>query len=319
MTRAKPGRGRSPEKKAASGRPGEGKGGGEALARKAAGPKPGRRRREERAQKPAEGGKPKEKAPKLPVKEPRLQKLYREKIAKALREEFPYPSVQQVPKLEKIVVSMGVGEALANKKLLDAAVKELAQITGQKPVKTKAKKSIANFKIRKGNEIGARVTLRGYQMYEFLDRLVNVALPRVKDFRGINPNAFDGRGNYSLGLTEQIIFPEIDYDKIERIERNEYRDRHHRQDRPGGEEPARPSWGCRSGSDKEERYGQKSDDHQGAEEAQVHDPQGRPLPHLRPVARLHAQVPDVQDLLPETGQRRQDSRRHQVELVGRER
>ena len=166
--------------------------------------------------KPAEA-KPKEKAPKLPVKEPRLRVLYREKVAKALREEFTYPSVQQVPRLEKIVVSMGVGEALANKKLLDAAVKELAQITGLKPVKTKAKKSIANFKVRKGNEIGAMVTLRGYHMYEFLDRLTNVALPRVKDFRGTNPNAFDGRGNYALGLTEQIIFPEIDYDKIERV------------------------------------------------------------------------------------------------------
>jgi len=170
-----------------------------------------------KGQKPAEGGKPKEKAPKLPVKEPRLRVLYREKVAKALREEFSYPSVQQVPKLEKIVVSMGVGEALANKKLLDAAVKELAQITGLKPIRTKAKKSIANFKVRKGNEIGAMVTLRGYHMYEFLDRLANVALPRVKDFRGINPNAFDGRGNYALGLTEQIIFPEIDYDKIERV------------------------------------------------------------------------------------------------------
>jgi large subunit ribosomal protein L5 len=178
----------------------------------------GKGQKPEGGAKPAkEAGKPKEKAPKLPVKEPRLRVLYREKVAKALREEFSYASVQQVPKLEKIVVSMGVGEALANKKLLDAAVKELAQITGLKPVKTKAKKSIANFKVRKGNEIGAMVTLRGYHMYEFLDRLANVALPRVKDFRGINPNAFDGRGNYALGLTEQIIFPEIDYDKIERV------------------------------------------------------------------------------------------------------
>ena len=198
------------------------KGGGEARQgakpAKEGGAKPGK----EAGAKPAkEGGgrqaKEKAKEPKLPVKEPRLRVLYREKIAKALREEFAYSSVQQVPKLEKIVVSMGVGEALANKKLLDAAVKELAQITGLKPVKTKAKKSIANFKVRKGNEIGAMVTLRGYHMYEFLDRLANVALPRVKDFRGINPNAFDGRGNYALGVTEQIIFPEIDYDKIERV------------------------------------------------------------------------------------------------------
>ncbi len=156
-------------------------------------------------------------AEKLVVKEPRLKTLYRDKVVKALLEEFGYSSIMQVPKLEKIIVSMGVGEAIQNKKLLDAAAKELTQITGMKAVKTKAKKSIANFKVRKGMEIGAMATLRGAYMYEFFDRLVNVALPRVKDFRGTNPNAFDGRGNYSLGLTEQIIFPEIDYDKIERV------------------------------------------------------------------------------------------------------
>ena len=123
----------------------------------------------------------------------------------------------QVPKLVKIVLSMGVGEALTNKKLLDAAVTDLGIITGQKAVKTRAKKSIANFKLREGYEIGAMVTLRGAKMYEFLDRFINIALPRVKDFRGVNPNGFDGRGNYSLGITEQIIFPEIDFDKIEKI------------------------------------------------------------------------------------------------------
>jgi large subunit ribosomal protein L5 len=148
---------------------------------------------------------------------PRLKKLYREKIASELREEFHYESPMQVPRLEKIVLNAGVGEALVNKKLLDSTVDEMTTIAGQKAVKTRARKSIANFKIRTGNEIGAMVTLRGDRMYEFLDRLVSVALPRVKDFRGINPNAFDGRGNYSLGITEQIIFPEIDYDKIERI------------------------------------------------------------------------------------------------------
>jgi large subunit ribosomal protein L5 len=131
--------------------------------------------------------------------------------------EFGYKSTMQTPKIEKIIVSMGVGEALQNKKLLDAAIDDLTLITGQKAVKTKARKSIANFKIRAGQEIGARVTLRGAVMYEFLDRLVNVALPRVKDFRGVNQNAFDGHGNYSLGITEQIIFPEIDFDKIERV------------------------------------------------------------------------------------------------------
>jgi len=149
--------------------------------------------------------------------EPRLKKIYREQIAPELVKEFGYKTPMQTPKLEKIIVSMGVGEALQNKKLLDAAIDDLTLITGQKAVKTKARKSIANFKIRAGQEIGAKVTLRGAMMYEFFDRLVNVALPRVKDFRGINQNAFDGHGNYSLGLTEQIIFPEIDFDKIERV------------------------------------------------------------------------------------------------------
>jgi large subunit ribosomal protein L5 len=149
--------------------------------------------------------------------EPRLKKIYREQVSPEMFKEFGYKSVMQTPRLEKIIVSMGVGEALQNKKLLDAAVDDLTLITGQKAVKTKARKSIANFKIRAGQEIGVKVTLRGAMMYEFLDRLVNVALPRVKDFRGINQNAFDGHGNFSLGITEQIIFPEIDYDKIERV------------------------------------------------------------------------------------------------------
>lgn len=148
---------------------------------------------------------------------PRLKKQYVGTYAKELKKELKLSSSMQVPKLEKIVVSMGVGEAITNKKLLDSAVEELGLITGQKAVKTRAKKSIAGFKIRAGQEIGAKVTLRGNMMYEFLDRLVNISLPRVKDFRGINPRAFDGRGNYSLGITEQIIFPEIDYDKIEKI------------------------------------------------------------------------------------------------------
>ncbi|MDR0598423.1 MAG: 50S ribosomal protein L5, partial [Treponema sp.] len=149
--------------------------------------------------------------------EPRLKKLYREQVAPELFKEFGYKSPMQTPRLEKIIVSMGVGVALQNKKFLDAAIEDLTIITGQKAVKTKARKSIANFKIREGQEIGAKVTLRGTMMYEFLDRLVNVALPRVKDFRGVNQNAFDGHGNYSLGITEQIIFPEIDFDKIERV------------------------------------------------------------------------------------------------------
>ncbi len=152
--------------------------------------------------------------PKIP---PRLKTIYREKIVPELFKEMGYESLMQVPRLVKVVVSMGVGEAKENKKILDAAIADLGIITGQHAVKTKARKSIATFKIRQGQEIGARVTLRGDYMWEFLDRLMNVALPRVKDFRGVNANAFDGHGNYSLGLNEQIIFPEIDFDKIEKV------------------------------------------------------------------------------------------------------
>ena len=148
---------------------------------------------------------------------PRLKKVYKDTIAPALFKELGYTSVMHIPAIKKIVVSMGVGEALTNKKLLDAAVEDLTQITGQKAVKTKARKSIANFKLREGNEVGVMVTLRGNIMYEFLDRFINVALPRVKDFRGIKASGFDGHGNFSLGITEQIIFPEIDFDKITRI------------------------------------------------------------------------------------------------------
>lgn len=148
---------------------------------------------------------------------PTLRKLYDEKVKGELREEFSYGSPMQIPKIDKVVLSMGVGEAIQNKKILDNAVNELSQIAGQKAVKTRARKSVSNFKVREGMEVGAKVTLRGYRMYEFLDRLINVALPRVKDFRGVSPNAFDGHGNYSLGIQEHIIFPEIDYDKIERI------------------------------------------------------------------------------------------------------
>ena len=148
---------------------------------------------------------------------PNFKKKYLETVAPQLQKEFAYKSVMQIPRLEKITGSVGVGEATVNKKLLDSAVKELEQITGQHVVKTKARKSIANFKIRQGQEIGAMVTLRGDNMWYFLERLISIALPRVKDFKGVKPNAFDGHGNYSLGITEQIIFPEIDYDKIERI------------------------------------------------------------------------------------------------------
>lgn len=148
---------------------------------------------------------------------PRLKLKYREEIAGKLRDEFKYENVMQVPGLTKIVVNMGVGDAARDSKLIEGAIRDLTTITGQKPAVTKARKSIAQFKLREGQPIGAHVTLRGDRMWEFLDRLFNVALPRVRDFRGINPNAFDGRGNYGLGIKEQLIFPEIEYDKIDKI------------------------------------------------------------------------------------------------------
>lgn len=148
---------------------------------------------------------------------PRLKQEYKDRIVNSLKEEFGYKSIMQVPKLEKIVLSRGVGQAVADKKLIDHALDELSTITGQKAVSTLSKKDVASFKLRKGMPIGAKVTLRGERMYEFLDRLVTTALPRVRDFRGVKATGFDGRGNYNLGVTEQIIFPEIDIDKVNKI------------------------------------------------------------------------------------------------------
>jgi len=147
----------------------------------------------------------------------RLKEMYSTEIMDAMKKKFGYKNVMQIPKLEKIVINMGVGEARENAKVLDAAVKDLETISGQKAVITRAKKSVANFKLREGMPIGCKVTLRGEKMYEFADRLVNLALPRVRDFRGVNPDAFDGRGNYALGIKEQLIFPEIEYDKIDKV------------------------------------------------------------------------------------------------------
>ncbi len=147
----------------------------------------------------------------------RLKEMYVKDVAPALMKKFEYKSVMQIPKLEKIVINVSTGEAITNSKSIDAIFSDLKQITGQTPVKCKAKKSVANFKLREGMVIGAKVTLRGDRMYEFVDRLFNLALPRVRDFRGINPNSFDGRGNYSMGIKEQLIFPEIDYDKIDKV------------------------------------------------------------------------------------------------------
>jgi large subunit ribosomal protein L5 len=148
---------------------------------------------------------------------PRLKERYREEVVPALMKEFSYQNIMQVPRLQKIVVNIGLGEALQNPKALDSASEDVAAITGQKPVITRAKRSIANFKLREGMPIGVTVTLRGDRMYELLDRMVNAALPRIRDFQGVSPDSFDGRGNYSLGIKEQVIFPELEYDKIERI------------------------------------------------------------------------------------------------------
>ncbi len=147
----------------------------------------------------------------------RLRETYKAEIAPALMKKFEYKTVMQIPKLDKIVINVGVGEAKENAKAIDSVMADIAAISGQKPVPTYAKKSVANFKLREGTKIGVKVTLRGEKMYEFMDRLFNFALPRVRDFKGINPNAFDGRGNYALGLKEQLIFPEIEYDKVEKI------------------------------------------------------------------------------------------------------
>jgi large subunit ribosomal protein L5 len=147
----------------------------------------------------------------------RLKTKFNEEITKAMMEKFGYKNIMEVPKFEKIVINMGLGQAKENPKYLQNAVEELVVITGQKPVVTKAKKSVSNFKVREGMNVGAKVTLRGERMYEFMDRLISIALPRVRDFRGVNPNAFDGRGNYTLGVKEQLIFPEVEYDKVDTV------------------------------------------------------------------------------------------------------
>ena len=147
----------------------------------------------------------------------RLREMYKADVVPALQKKFNYKSVMQIPKIDKVIINVGCGEAKDNAKVVDAIMGDLAKITGQKPVKCVAKKSVANFKLREGMTIGVKVTLRGDKMYEFIDRFFNLALPRVRDFRGINPNSFDGRGNYSMGVKEQLIFPEIDYDKIDKV------------------------------------------------------------------------------------------------------
>src|SRR5687767_8639186 len=164
-----------------------------------------------------EAPEPKEKRPERPAPVPRLQIHYREVVIKQLMEQFSYKTAMQVPRIDKIVLNMGVGEAVADKKIMDNAVADMMKIAGQKPLVTKARTSVAQFKIRQGYPVGCKVTLRGARMYEFLDRLISIAMPRIRDFRGVSPRSFDGRGNYSLGIKEQIIFPEIQYDHIDQV------------------------------------------------------------------------------------------------------
>jgi large subunit ribosomal protein L5 len=182
-------------------------------AQQSAAPKRARDPKPEAAEAPA----PREKRPERPAPVPRLQVLYRDTVVKQLMQQFGYKTSMQVPRIEKIVLNMGVGEAVADKKIMDNAVADMAKIAGQKPLITAARKSIAVYKVRAGYPVGCKVTLRGRRMYEFLDRLVSIAMPRIRDFRGISARAFDGRGNYNMGVKEQIIFPEIEYDKIDAI------------------------------------------------------------------------------------------------------
>jgi len=200
--------------------------GGKDGAREAKAPQQAKPAREPKQGAPREGRKPdaeekeaapKEKRPERPAPVPRLQVLYRDAVVKQMMEQFGYKTTMQVPRIQKIVLNMGVGEAVADKKIMDNAVSDMTKITGQKPLVTAARKSIAVFKVRQGYPVGCKVTLRGARMYEFLDRLVNIAMPRIRDFRGISGRAFDGQGNYNMGVKEQIIFPEIEYDKIDAI------------------------------------------------------------------------------------------------------
>ena len=186
-------------------------------ARQPAAPKESRETRQREAREAAEPKEQKERRPERPAPVPRLQVHYREVVVKQLMEQFQYKTAMQVPRIEKIVLNMGVGEAVADKKIMDHAVADMAKIAGQKPLVTNARKSIANYKVRAGYPVGCKVTLRGARMYEFLDRLVSVAMPRIRDFRGMSGRAFDGRGNYNMGVKEQIIFPEIEYAKIDAV------------------------------------------------------------------------------------------------------
>jgi large subunit ribosomal protein L5 len=204
------------EKDSKKGKPGkEAKGAKDAQAPKQ--PKQSKQPKQDAAEAKRVAAEPRDEKPSGPAAPARLQTFYRETVMKDLTQQFGYKSVMQVPRIDKIVLNMGVGEAVADKKIMDNAVADMTKIAGQKPLVTNARKSVAQFKIRQGYPVGCKVTLRGARMYEFLDRLVSVAMPRIRDFRGISARAFDGRGNYNMGVKEQIIFPEIEYDKVDAI------------------------------------------------------------------------------------------------------
>ena len=246
----------------------------------------------------------------------RLKERYEKDVAPALQKEFGYSNVMAIPKIEKIVVNMGLGEATQNAKIVDTGADEVARITGQKPVTTRAKKSIAQFKVRKGMPIGSMVTLRGERMWDFLDRLISVALPRVRDFRGVSPKGFDGRGNYTLGLKDQLLFPEIDYMKVDKargmnisVVTTAKTDEESRKLLQLLGMPFQNAVGSK------DTNGHDRQDRQRSQNAEVQGPAPQPLPPLRPPAGLHAQVRAVPPLLPQARARRRHCRRDEEQLV----
>ena len=252
----------------------------------------------------------------------RLKEKYHKEIKQALQKELGLENAMAVPKLEKIVVNMGLGEATQNTKLLDPLVADLTAIVGQKPVTTKAKKSIAAFKVRAGMSIGAMVTLRNEKAYEFLDRLISTALPRVRDFRGVSTKSFDGRGNYTLGLRDQLIFPEIDYSKVEKMKGMNITIVTTAKDDNQARALLQPLWNAvpagRVAQGDLRIYGNHCKKGERRAEAEVQLPQAQPVPALRAAARVPAQVRRLPLVFPRAGAQGRDSRRRQVELVARQ-
>ena len=253
----------------------------------------------------------------------RLKERYEKEVTAALSKEFGYKNVMAIPKIKKVVVNMGLGEATQNAKIADTGADEIARITGQKPVITRSKKSIAQFKLRKGMPIGAMVTLRGERMWEFLDRLVSVALPRVRDFRGVSPKGFDGRGNFTLGLKDQLLFPEIDYMKVDKARGMNISVVTTRQDRrrvtqaAAAARHAVPQRRARKSLEREDKgkHGHDCKDRQGSEDAEVQGPAEKPLQALRAAACVSAEVRALPAVLPQAGARGRHRRGDQEQLV----